>query len=79
MSYYKQCVLQKGIQVQVVWIPEHLAHKHNFIKLRNKQDKKEWEDGWEVISDSSQAIRLEEEQLFEYESDYKHQRKMSDI
>ena len=84
MIHYKQCVLRKQdkdntVIIQVSWIPEQYAHKGHFVKLRNKKDRKDWDDGWQILSESRDAIRLEEEQLLEYESDHKHQREASDI
>jgi hypothetical protein len=76
--YYKQCVLKKNNMAQVCWVPERFAHLGSVLKLRDKKSQV-WDDGWVVVNDCKTAIRLEEDILLEYEMDYKHQRKASDI
>lgn len=75
--YYKQCVLRKGNTIEVSWIPEVYAHVNAYVKIRDKKDKKIWDDGWQVMTVSE--FRMDEAQLNDYSQDYKHQRKMSDI
>ncbi len=44
---YKQCVLQRGAEIQVSWLPTKFAVKMKKLKLRYSNG--EWEDGWIVI------------------------------
>lgn len=74
MIRYKQCVLRKQGSIEVAWIPEMYAHKNKFVQIKKN---KEWDDGWQVLSASE--FSLDESSLADYASDYKHQRKMSDI
>lgn len=45
---YRQCSLQNGNRHMVSWIPSKFAISGKILKLRDEN--KEWEDGWEVIS-----------------------------
>ncbi len=45
---YKQCMLQRGVQQQVSWIPSCYAVVGNVLKLKDKGGA--WEDGWKVVS-----------------------------
>lgn len=49
---YRQCELRKvdgDVTVtQVAGIPEKLARKGDFLKLRDKHGD-EWDDGWEIV------------------------------
>jgi len=77
-TYHRQCKLrrQEGdrIAFTVSWIPEEHAVVGNTVGLRN--EKKEWEEGWRVITVSS---RVESQYLNERSQDYKRTRKASDI
>lgn len=67
---YKQVKLTKNNVFVTVWIPEHFAHVGKYLKIKD-------EDGWQVLE--VYQARISQEQLSEYERDYLHQRKMSDI
>lgn len=45
MLFHRQCVLQRGSETQVSWIPECFAKAGKYLKL--KEDGA-WENGWQV-------------------------------
>jgi hypothetical protein len=67
MDYYRQCVLKKGNTTTTYWIPEKFTKITMILELRN--DKKEWDDGWRVISVGD--VRLPEDVVVTQEKDYK--------
>lgn len=74
VKFYKQCKLRKVNTEQVAWIPEVFAIVGNFVKI--KLGDGTWDDGWKVefASEPLDAAAVEKN-----ESDYRKQRKASDI
>jgi len=68
MNHY-QCELKKGNTFTTSWIPEKYAKKGKFIKLKE-------DDGWEVIHVGSM---MDSKKVQQRSTDYRNQRKMSDI
>jgi len=62
-----------GNSAQTSWIPEKYAHNGRILRLKANHV---WSDGWVVVR---VGIRLPEEYVREYSSDYRHQREASDI
>jgi len=79
MNYYRQCKLKCGNTCQTSWIPEKFAKVGKLLKLDSKKigEVKEVRKNTWVVSEV--FGRIEEDWLREIESDYKNQRKMSDI
>jgi len=67
MNHY-QCKLKKGNTFTTSWIPEKYAKKGKFIRLK--------EDEWEVIHVGSM---MDSKKVQQRSTDYRNQRKMSDI
>lgn len=67
---YRQCVLQRGTEGDVAWIPEIHAKPGKFLRIGD-------ENGWQVKEVGS--FRREESYLLEHERDYLTQRRASDI
>lgn len=68
MNHY-QCKLKKDNTFTHSWIPEKYAKKGKFIKLKE-------DDGWEVIHVGSM---MDSKKVQQRSTDYRNQRKMSDI
>ena len=72
-----QCRLKKGNTETVSWIPTKFAKKGKYLKLKNNRTN-EWEDGWQVISNSD-GHSMPSEIVLERSQDYKYQRQASDV
>jgi hypothetical protein len=70
---HTQCLLRKGNQEQVSWIPSQFAIEGSYVKLRSRGS--EWDDGWRVMSVWTTMASSE---IDERSRDYKHQREASD-
>lgn len=66
---HRQCKLQKGITFQYSWIPDKYAKLGKYIKLKD-------DDGWEVVEVFS---IMDSKKVQERSTDYRNQRKVSDI
>ena len=55
-TYHVQCELKKGKSQQVSWIPEKVAIKGKFIKLKQYRHE-EWDKDWEVISTGIKKLK----------------------
>ena len=65
----RQCKLKKGNTYQTSWIPDKFAKVGKYIKLKD-------DDGWEVVEVGS---IMDSKEVQKRISDYRHQRKASDI
>lgn len=73
---HTQCLLKKGNTTQVSWIPSFFAVKGKFVKLGARgTDKKDWDDGWEIIETWSTKST---EEIDDFSQDYKKQHRASD-
>jgi len=77
-TYYKQCTLRKTLgptttRCQTAWIPEKFAIKGKVIKIRDKDDGDQWDDGWVVLSNG--GTKRSEKQLPDYHAMIKGHRK----
>jgi len=70
VTFYRQCTLKKGAAVEVAWIPEELATKGKFLRIRD-------DDGWQVVEVS--ALRQNGEYLQEHERDHIGHRSRTDV
>jgi len=66
---HKQCKLQKGIAFQYSWLPEKFAKVGEYVKLKD-------DDGWQVVAVFS---IMDSKKVQERSTDYRNQRKVSDI
>lgn len=81
-QYYKQCVLQKKIDVytpnrireMTTYIPEAFAKVGKYLQILEGG---EWSDGWKVVL--AGKVRLDEAYVQERSRDYKHTREASDV
>jgi hypothetical protein len=73
MESYTQCLLIRGGDRCVAWIPSRFAILNKIVKLRFDG---EWVDGWRV----DHIYNTRDKEFIEYhERDYLKQRKASDI
>jgi len=72
MGWYKQCKFKKGDSYQHAWIEERGAKVGAMVELKSDNHEK-----WEVVSVGEG--RQSAEMVQELSSDYKSQRKASDI
>ena len=71
MTWYKQCKFKKDNSYQTAWIEERGAKLGAFVELKSDNHEK-----WEVVHVGG---RTTAEMVQELASDYKSQRKASDI
>lgn len=72
---HTQCLLQRGNEKQISWIPSEYAKLGHFIKLKSRGED-EWDDGWEVKETFN---TLFSEQLDRYSQNHKQHRKATDV
>lgn len=72
-KFYRQCKLQRGCMHTTSWIPERLAHKGKYVKLKTAGM---WTDGWQVIE---VGTRESAEVIHSNNREYQHHRKRTDI
>lgn len=72
MTWYKQCKFKKGDSYQTAWIEERGAKLGAHVELKSDNHEK-----WEVVEVG--LGRQTAEMVQELSSDYKSQRKASDI
>jgi hypothetical protein len=68
MSFYRQCILVKGVTVQVAWIPEEFAKVRTYVRLVD-------DDGWQV---KEVGGRRSEEYVQAHERDHMGHRSRTD-
>lgn len=82
-EWYKQCKMVRPIEgkedsfeTMVSWIPAQAAKIGAVVHLKEFPSDKEWDKGWIVISagDKKPGDKIEARA-----TDYKHQRKVSDV
>jgi len=77
---YKQCEVIKFIGCallrKTVWLPDEVATKNKIVKFKCENGK--WDHGW-IINEVYHDIQLDEDAMKRRETDYKRQRKASDI
>ena len=71
---FVQCNLQKGNVTEVSWIPERYAVIGKFLKIKN--NKGEWEDGWQVTATFGKRLETEVIAASQF---YRHHREATDI
>ena len=73
-TFYKQCQLGRGQQVDVAWIPEQFAVLNKYLRIKKEDGE---ENGWQVKTVG--ANRVNGAYLKEHERNYLTQREASDI
>lgn len=72
---HTQCLLQRGNEKQVTWIPSEYAKAGNFVKLKSRGSE-DWSDGWEVKEIFN---TLPSEQVTKMSDYHKSHRKGTDV
>lgn len=74
-SKHTQCLLQRGNEKQVTWIPSEFARQGHIVKLKSRGSD-EWSDGWEV---KEAWNTLFSDQLDRLSTNHKNHRKATDV
>lgn len=74
-SKHTQCLLQRGNEKQVTWIPSEFALFGTFVKLKSR-GAEDWSDGWEVKETFN---TLPSEQVTRMSDNHKNHRKATDV